>query len=167
MQIKQVTLFLIFSILILLLIIPGFANAHKVIIFAWVEDGIIRSESNFGSKRAAKNCKINVVTAKGEKILTGMTDKNGEFSFKIPEKINSDIILNLDAGQGHKAYWKILANELEIPHLNEDLQNKMKIKQKLEQKPSAYKIISGIGIIFFLGMVLKFFKKKRHIKNND
>ena len=157
MQIKQILILFI----ILILMPAGFAHAHKVIIFAWVEDGMIFSESHFGSKREAKNCSIRVMNGKGLLVHEGKTDNQGKYFFKIPENIDSGLVLHLDAGTGHKAYWKISKNELNINPSNEDIKNAMETKAKLEENPSVYKIITGIGIIFLLAMVLKFFKKRR------
>ena len=157
MQLKPITIVFFF-----LIFMPvGFAHAHKVIIFAWVENGVVFSESSFGSKREAKNCKVTVVNEKGDQVHTGITDENGNFSFKIAETMDSDLTLNLDAGQGHKAYWKIPVEELKIVPSKDDIKKTMKIKQQLEKKPSVYKLLLGIGIIFLLGFVLKIFKKNR------
>ncbi len=168
MQIKQIIAFLI----ILIFIPPGFAHAHKVIIFAWVEDGMIVSESQFGSKRKAMNCNISVVNERGQVVHNGRTDKDGIYSFKIPENVDSDLVLNLDAGAGHKAHWKISKNEIENSLANNDVKNTryvkyvMKTRAKFNQNPSGFKIIAGIAIIFSLAFALKFIKKKAY-KNHD
>jgi nickel transport protein len=174
MQIKQIITFLT----ILTFMPPGFAHAHKVIIFAWVEDGMIVSESHFGSKRKAMNCNISVINEKGQVVHNGRTDENGIYSFKIPENVDSDLVLNLDAGAGHKAHWKISKSELGSNLANNDLKNvndvkntnyiknAMEIRAELNQNPSFYKIIAGIVIIFFLAFALKFIKKKAY-KNHD
>lgn len=155
MQLKQIAVLLTF----LTLMPAGFVHAHKVIIFAWVEDGMIFSESHFGSKREAKNCNISVMNGEGELVLKGKSDHQGKYSFKIPENIKSGLVLNLDAGTGHKAHWKISENELRNNPSNDDIKTAMETKAKLEENPSLYKIVTGIGIIFFLAMALKFFKK--------
>ncbi len=157
-QIKQIS---VLFIIILTLIPAGFVHAHKVIIFAWVEDGMIFSESHFGSKREAKNCNISVMNGEGELVLKGKSDNQGKYSFKIPENIKSGLVLNLDAGTGHKAHWKISENELRNNPSNDDIKTAMETKAKLEENPSLYKIVTGVGIIFLLAMVLKFFKKRR------
>ena len=157
MQIKQISVLFI----ILTLMPAGFAHAHKVIIFAWVEEGKIFSESHFGSKKEAKNCSIRVMNGKGLLVHEGKTDNQGKYSFKIPENIDSGLVLHLDAGTGHKAHWKISENELRNNPSSDDIKTTMETKAKLEENPSAYKIISGIGIIFLLAMALKFFKKRR------
>ncbi len=152
--------------IILFLMVPGFAHAHKVIIFAWVEEGMIMSQSHFGSKRNAKNCNINVVDGKGQIVHTGKTDDQGNYSFKIPENIDSALVLNLDAGPGHKAHWKISESELKAVPSMGDIKKTMASKEKLEQKPSVFKIAAGIVIIFLLAFFLKFFNKKRYKKDD-
>ncbi len=156
----------IFLITILSLMIPGFANAHKVIIFAWVEDDMIISQSYFNSKRGAKNCNINVVDGTGQVVHSGKTDDQGDYSFKIPKNINSELVLHLDAGQGHKAHWKISEDELKVVPSKGDIKKKKATRKKLEQKPSFFKIAAGIATIFLLAFFLKLFKKKRD-KNSD
>ncbi|MDC3237120.1 hypothetical protein OAT93_00075 [bacterium] len=156
MQIKLTVI--LFTVLTLML--PGFGHAHKVIIFAWVEDGMIFSESHFGSKREAKNCNINVMNGKGELVHKGKSDNQGKYSFKIPENIESGLVLHLDAGTGHTAHWEISENELKNNPSNDDIKAAMESKTKLEANPSVYKTVAGVGIIFLLAMALKLFKKK-------
>jgi len=160
MQLRQIAVLLTF----LTLMPAGFVHAHKVIIFAWVEDGMIFSESHFGSKREAKNCNISVMNGEGELVLKGKSDNQGKYSFKIPENIKSGLVLDLDAGTGHKAHWKISENELSNNPSDDDIKTAKETKAKLEENPSVYKTVTGIGIIFLLAMVLKFFKKGRKKK---
>jgi len=155
-QIKQ-----IFILVFIFVMIPAsFAFAHKVIIFAWVENGIIYTQSSFGSKRKAKNCVITVMDEKGVIVHKGQTDLEGNYSFKIPEKIDSDLILKLDAGTGHQAQWRIAKNELVTDPSTKDIQAAREEKEKLEESPSILKIIGGIGIIFMLALAVKFLKRK-------
>lgn len=156
MKIKQILILL----LIFTMTPASFAFAHKVIIFAWVEDGMIHTESSFGSKRNAKDCAITVMDEKGVLIHKGKTDQEGKYSFKIPEKVDSDLILRLDAGTGHQAQWRISKDELVIVHSARDIQAAMKEKEKLEGSPSILKIVGGIGIIFMLAFAIKFLKRK-------
>jgi len=155
-QIKQALILVI----IFAMLPASFAFAHKVIIFAWVEDGMIYTQSSFGSKRKAKDCVITVIDGKGMVIHKGQTDQEGNYSFKIPEKADSDLILKLDAGTGHQAQWKISKNEFVTDYSENDIQAAMKEKEKLEESPSIFKIVGGIGIIFMLALAVKFFKRK-------
>lgn len=146
--------------LILTVIPASHAIAHKVIIFAWVEDGMIYTESSFGSKRKAKDCAITVVDENNRVVHTGRTDRDGNHAFKIPEDIDSDLILKLEAGTGHKGQWRLSKEELVSVPLPVDIQAAMKEKETLEQNPSAFKIIGGIGIIFLLALGVRFLKRK-------
>jgi nickel transport protein len=156
MKIKQVVILAV----IFALIPASFAFAHKVIIFAWVEAGMIYTESSFGSKRKAKDSLVTVIDEKGIIIHKGQTDREGNYSFKIPAKIDSDLIVKLDAGTGHQAQWRISKDELMTVPSPDNIQAAMKKKEKLEESPSIFKIIGGIGIIFMLAMAAKFFKRK-------
>ncbi|MBU8910318.1 MAG: hypothetical protein KOO65_03525 [Desulfobacterales bacterium] len=156
MKIKHTIIFAV----ILTMIPASVAFAHKVIIFAWVEDGYIHTESSFGSKRKAKNSPITVFNEKGLIVHKGITDQEGKYSFKIPEKIDSDLVLKLDAGTAHQARWRIPENELVTVHSAKDTQAAIMEKEKLEERPSIFKIITGIGIIFGLALAVKFLKRK-------
>ncbi|MBU1344304.1 MAG: hypothetical protein KKE44_24480 [Proteobacteria bacterium] len=160
MKIKNILL-----IVFVLLMLPASpASAHKVIIFAWVEDGMIHTESSFGSKRKAKDSIITVMDEKGLMVHQGKTDQDGKYSFKIPDHIQSDLILNLTAGTGHQAQWKLSRDELKIPPSQKDIQAAMKEKETLEESPSVFKIIGGIAIIFLLALAVKFSKRKPNLK---
>ncbi|NOX33862.1 MAG: hypothetical protein GXP56_09010 [Deltaproteobacteria bacterium] len=146
---------------ILVLLPVSQAFAHRVIIFAWVEDGMIHTESSFGSKSWAQNCSITVVDEKNKVVRKGVTDRKGHYSFKIPEKIDSDLVLKLDAGPGHHAEWRLSKEELISTPSKKDIKKEMEKKEELEKAPSVYKIIGGIFIIFLLGLSAKFLKRKK------
>lgn len=154
----RIILFVLGVICAVIFINPAFA--HKVIIFAWVEDGIIHTQSSFGSNRKAKGCAITVVDEKGRVVHNGLTDPEGNYSFKIPESVDSDLILALEAGVGHKGQWKIPKQELVAESSEQDIPSVMEEKEKLEKGPSLLKIIAGIAIIFFLALGIRFFKRK-------
>jgi nickel transport protein len=154
----------IFNLLVLmalLICIPvDKSYAHKITVFAWVEDGVIYSESRFASGKNAIKCAITVMDEKGLVIQQGVTDAEGKYSFKIPENIDSGLLIELVAGTGHKATWTIPEDELLTVASPEDLKAAMKEKQNLEKSPSPFKILLGIGIIFLLALGIKLFKKK-------
>ena len=137
--------------------------AHKVYIFAWVEDGFVHSESSFGDKKVIKG-KIEVADEKGSVILTGITDEKGNFSFKIPDNPASDLVLNLDASMGHQASWRVKLEEMEKAGSSEVHDAAMAKKAELERGPSFVRIASGIGVIFFLAFFTAFVQKKRRKK---
>ena len=123
-------LILIFIFLIIIMINIS-AFAHKVNIFAYVEGGKIYTESYFNDGKKCIESKIEVFDNQGNKLLEGLTDKEGMFSFKIPPEdvIDGDLKLVLTASMGHRAEYIIRADELgDIKGL---------IEEKIEEPVSA------------------------------
>jgi len=85
--------------------------AHRAMIFAWIDGDIVHTQSKFSGDRKAIGAHVEVYDANGHKLLSGKTDSNGEFSFKLPKKTALKIVLQ--AGSGHHAEWKISAAEIE------------------------------------------------------
>jgi len=90
------------------------AFAHKVNIFAYVEGGKIYTESYFSDGKKCIDSKIEVFDNQGNKLLEGLTDKEGMFSFEVPaeDAIDGDLKLVLTASMGHRAEYVIRADEL-------------------------------------------------------
>lgn len=98
---------------ILLLGAPAFA--HGLNIFAWLENGQILVQCDFGQGRPAVNAHITVYDSVDKKELTqGQTSAQGKFSFTVPEVIRQGHGLTIvaDAGQGHRGEWSMDASEL-------------------------------------------------------
>jgi nickel transport protein len=91
-------------------IFAGSASAHKAVIFAWVEGDTVFTQSKFSRGRKAVNSIVVVYDTDGNQLLDGKTDKNGEFSFKVPKKSALKIVLK--ASMGHLAEWTIPAKEI-------------------------------------------------------
>ncbi len=163
MKVKKIVI----SVLILLLIPIADLMAHKVILFAWVEDGMIHTASSFGGKRMAKDCAITVLDENNTLVHTGRTDMDGKYTFKVPDSIDSDLVLTLDAGTGHRAEWKLSRDELRAGGLTGDekpateIEKKIKEKEGLEKNPSVLNIMAGILIIFALAFSMRMVKKKK------
>ncbi len=153
-------------ILIMALTPVNQAFAHKVILFAWVEDGMIHTESSFAGKRKAQDCPLIVRDDTGRVVHEGKTDDQGLYSFKIPDKVESDLILTLEAGIGHQAEWRIKKDELVQAPAKADIEKTLQEKEKLESDPSVWKIISGIALIFLLAGAGKWFSLKKRA-NHD
>ena len=106
-------LILIFIFLIIIMINIS-AFAHKVNIFAYVEGDKVYTESYFNDGKKCIESKIEVFDKHGNKLLEGLTDQEGMFSFKIPPEdvIDGDLKLVLTASMGHRAEYIIQADEL-------------------------------------------------------
>jgi nickel transport protein len=92
------------------------AHAHKVMVFALAEDGRIHAQGYFADGKKAQDSLIEVFDPQGTKLLEGRTDKEGSFSFEIPEKSSLKIVLS--ASMGHKAQFIVPEEEID-PSLQE------------------------------------------------
>jgi len=110
---NKLYLILIFIFLTIIMINIS-AFAHKVNIFAYVEGDKVYTESYFNDGKKCIDSKIEVFDNQGNKLLEGLTDKEGMFSFKIPleDGIKGDLKLVLTASMGHRAEYIIRADEL-------------------------------------------------------
>ena len=111
---NKLYLILIFIFLIIIMINTS-AFAHKVNIFAYVEGEKIYTESYFNDGKKCVDSKIEVFDNRENKLLEGLTDEEGMFSFEIPpeEAIDRDLRIVLIASMGHRAEYIIRTDELE------------------------------------------------------
>ena len=150
---KQITLNLS-ALLIALFVCLDLSNAHRVNLFAWVEGDTIFVESKFSGGKRVNAGKIIVTDPEGTELLTGTTNADGEFYFKIPQKTDLKIVLL--AGPGHRAEWKIAASEIQMPASG---------KKPVPEKDNNFKgIIIGIGCIFGLTAVVAYIHRRKKIK---
>ena len=84
--------------------------AHKVTLFAWMENGMIVTESYFTDGKMVQNGSISVFDSKETLLVTGQTDSDGMFSFPVPAQ--DDLTIILDASAGHRASFKFGREEL-------------------------------------------------------
>ena len=133
---KLVILKISIATVICLCILPlcvGPASAHRVNVFAWVEGDTIYVEGKFSGGKKVKSGKIVVTDPRGDKLLSGLTNDQGEFSFKVPKR--TDLKIVLIAGQGHQAEWTIRAAEMEdLPSKTESDTSAEKVMQSERKK---------------------------------
>ncbi|RJQ74072.1 MAG: hypothetical protein C4519_17370 [Desulfobacteraceae bacterium] len=86
------------------------AQAHKVTIFAWAENDTIHTESKFSAGKPVQGGKIEVYDPQGKKLVAGITDDQGRFNFRIPQR--SDLKIVLTAGMGHGNHWWLRAQAI-------------------------------------------------------
>ncbi len=125
---------LILPVLLVFLNCPS-SQAHKIRIFAWEESGIIKTEAQFSSGRAAKNAAITVVTERNnQELLSGTTDSQGFFSFAVPEAAKEnryDLNIIVNSGDGHKNNWQLKAADyLQMQEKTESIAPGPPISQK-------------------------------------
>jgi len=86
------------------------AMAHKVSIFAWVEDDMVYTQSKSSGGKTVKHATVEVYDSRGNRLLHGKTDEAGEFAFKIPKETEMKIVLL--AGTGHRGEWVLPVEEV-------------------------------------------------------
>lgn len=96
-----------------LLCLAAPAQAHRVLVFAFAEGDTIHTESKFVGSGAVQKGQVLVQDKKtGQTLLTGTTDDQGKFSFKIPPEAVSgklDLLIVTEAAMGHKGEWLLKA----------------------------------------------------------
>ena len=131
-------------------------DAHGVNLFAWVEGDTVYVESKFSGGKKVKAGKIIVTDPQGTELVKGTTNKEGEFSFKVPQKTDLKIVLL--AGAAHRAEWTISAAEFEM-----STGRKTAVTEK---KPGIKEIIIGIGCILSLTGIAAYIRNRKK-KNLD
>jgi nickel transport protein len=131
-------------------------NAHRVNVFAWIEGDTVHVESKFSGGKRVKAGKITVLDSEGGELISGMTNENGEFSFKIPKK--TDLKIVVEAGEGHRGEWSINAADIEMPASEK--------RQAAENGPPAINTFIGIGFICGLTAIIAYIRNRRK-KNID
>jgi hypothetical protein len=164
-KVRKIHRFVFICSLFFILFYPVNLFAHKLYVFAWEEGGEIFTESKFSSNKWVQSGKIIVRDENNTIFLTGLTSEKGSFIFTIPESLKSglksDLVIELDAGMGHKAYWKLTYDEIfEIDKEENNIEVTTK-KHKMIKKPGLVNIISGVLIIFIFFLSVAYYKKKK------
>jgi nickel transport protein len=87
--------------------LPDAACAHRVHLFAWDEDGRVCSRSYYGKAANIADAELTVRDADGKELLRGRSDREGLFCFARPGA--AELLLSVDAGQGHRGEFRLSA----------------------------------------------------------
>ena len=96
--------------LLVLIGIPNLGQAHGLGITYSIVNRTVVVEARFDSDDPADDCEISITAADGHVIAKGMTDKNGRFSFPLPEP--GEYLVVADAGAGHRARKALLVTAM-------------------------------------------------------
>jgi len=111
------------------------ADAHKVNIYAYAEDGMIHSESYFVDGTKCKNSPVEVLDEKtGARLLEGKTDENGKFTFKIPKVASLKLVLH--ASMGHQNEYTLGKDEVSESVGEKQPQKEVKETEKSSSRPA-------------------------------
>lgn len=144
---KPIALFII-GCFILLSASPS-AFAHKVNIYAYVEDDTVFTESYFPDGKKVRNGKISVYDISGRLLLEGVTGADGQFSFKLFPQDSLKIVL--DASMGHRDEYVLKVSG----ERNERERNNPK-----EARTPLLKALFGIAAIFSTALFARYILKK-------
>lgn len=84
---------------LLLVMQPHLARAHKVSLFVFQENGAVYTEAYFVDGTPCRNAVITATDADGTVVAEGLTDDEGLFSF--PCGLESDLTIAVRASMGH------------------------------------------------------------------
>lgn len=99
----------------LLALLAAPALAHRVNVFAYVEDNDVVVECSYSRSERVRFGEVDVFdAASGAALLAGKTDEKGEFRFSVPpaaRAAKADLRIVLKAGEGHQNTTEVKAAE--------------------------------------------------------
>ena len=99
------------TLVVTVLLLQTPALAHKVNVFAYVENGTVYAESYFPDGKKVEEGAIEVFDKAGNKVAEGKTDQDGRFSFPLPAA-KDDLNIVVNASMGHKASFLLKKSEM-------------------------------------------------------
>ena len=93
------------GLLLLALLLPAPAWAHKVNLFAFIESGVVYCESYFADGRPVIEGKILVYDDKEQLLKEGRSDRQGQWQFELPQQ--DELVLVVEAGMGHRGEYRL------------------------------------------------------------
>ncbi|SMO66647.1 nickel transport protein [Balnearium lithotrophicum] len=108
-------------ILIFLVLFPSLSFAHKISAFVDVEGNTVSIESYFSDGTPVKHAEVIVYDSKGNVVLRGKTDKEGEFSFKISKPGTYRAVVNAELGHRAETTFQVgeVSGESQVTKSNE------------------------------------------------
>lgn len=88
------------ALLLFLLASASMAHGHATVLWCYIEGEQVFVEAFFMGGKKVQNGKIYVADKDGNKLLEGVTDKEGLFQFTPPAQDDMTIILRVDTGHG-------------------------------------------------------------------
>lgn len=91
------------------------AFAHRVNVYAWLDNDHVIVECNFGKDKPARAAEVTISDSDTKaELLKGKTNDSGIFTFTVPEVIRKGhgLVIDVNAGEGHHNQWTMDASEL-------------------------------------------------------
>ena len=94
------------------------AEAHSVYIFAYPDNSQICTSSYFSARNKVRGGLVRMSAASGELLAEAQTDEQGQACFPPPES-GQDLVFTVEAGDGHRAEFKLSASDIESAKASE------------------------------------------------
>ena len=88
------------------------AQAHKVNVFAVVENGFVTGEGYFSGGAKAQNSTVEIRNATADLIAQGVTGTDGTFRVALPSGAEAPLTVVLKAGEGHQSTFILKTEDL-------------------------------------------------------
>lgn len=99
------------AVLVAAMMFSGAVLAHKVNVFAYVENQQLYVEGYFNDGKMAKKSAIEVIDPDGNVIMQDVTDDQGQITFDLPDQ-SIPLRIELNAGMGHQGVYVMSAEDL-------------------------------------------------------
>lgn len=136
---KKYPIHLAIFLILAALLWPGGAHAHRVNIFAWLEGDHVVVECGFNRHSPVRNGEVTVYDDESNKpLLHGRTNDEGRFAFTVPRVVREGhgLRIQVNAGQGHMASWKMGSAELyEAAALTAGFEHSQEVAEKAGLAP--------------------------------
>jgi nickel transport protein len=104
-------LFLFASLAILLL--PAKGHAHRVLVFAYLDQGEIVVNASFSRNRPVAHGEVHATLGNGTPVFQGKTDAKGELRFPRPDIPPGErLVITVSGGPGHQGRWVMTPADL-------------------------------------------------------
>jgi nickel transport protein len=159
-------------LLLVVLFLMGYsqASAHRVQVFAAVEEGVIKGEATVSGQHPVIEGDIKVFSRNDQKLLlTLTTDATGSFiidPMTLGLERPVDLLIVLDADPGHRAEWQVsgtayaLSADQSLPQVSKAADAKVP-NTPMPSPPTLGSVVSGIVVILGLGALINWSRSRR------
>ena len=146
------------------------AAAHRLQVFAAVEEGVIKGEATLSGRHPVIEGDIKVFSKDDQKqLLTLTTDATGSFSIDpltLGLEQPVDLLIVLDADPGHRAEWQVsgtsyaLSADQPAPQAPKSPDSTISDTPR-PSTPTLGNVVSGILVILGLGALIRWSRSRR------
>jgi nickel transport protein len=145
-----------------LLVSPDAARAHRVYLFAWDEGDRVCSESYYSKASRIADAELTVRDTDGKELLRGRGNHEGYFCFVRPSA--AELVLSVDAGQGHRGEFRLSAktpvSSARSGHSAKPDAARFAAAPAEHEEPGLREILGGLGWIAGLAALLAWYRKR-------